>query len=424
MKAEKRPLLNDGRIAAEDIRNAIVNLKQLVFEVTDMCNLACKYCAYGDMYFGYDKRQDSFLSIDKGKAIIDYLFSIWDTRAPIAMAPSTYISFYGGEPLLNMDFIKAIVDYIQSKDNIRQFTFSMTTNGLLLDRHIEFLVSNKFNILLSLDGNQKENGHRQTHAGSSSFEKVFTNVKMVQREYPSYFQEHVHFNTVLHNLNSVESAYKFFLNEFGKETTISELNTSNIRRDKTEEFFNLYKNKVESISSSSIRNVLENNLLMGNPQTHDLLIFLHKYSGNVYKDYSDLFVNPSSQHYIPTGTCIPFGKKMFVTVNGKILPCEKISQDFVLGMIDGANNVHLDFEGIANNFNNLLGKVQGQCSSCYRKKSCIQCIYNMTDVEKTCPKCQGYMTQAAFNQYAGSCLTYLYEHPELYNRLLRDVIVE
>lgn len=40
-----------------DIEQNLINLKQLVFEVTDACNLRCKYCGYADLYEGYDKRE-------------------------------------------------------------------------------------------------------------------------------------------------------------------------------------------------------------------------------------------------------------------------------------------------------------------------------------------------------------------------------
>lgn len=43
-------------IKADDIKRNLINLSQIVLEVTDLCNLNCKYCAYGDLYKGYDPR--------------------------------------------------------------------------------------------------------------------------------------------------------------------------------------------------------------------------------------------------------------------------------------------------------------------------------------------------------------------------------
>ena len=38
------------------VEDNIKNIKQVVFEVTDSCNLSCTYCAFGELYDGYDER--------------------------------------------------------------------------------------------------------------------------------------------------------------------------------------------------------------------------------------------------------------------------------------------------------------------------------------------------------------------------------
>ena len=40
----------DGTITPAMVKDSIANLRQLVFEVTDACNLRCKYCGYGELY--------------------------------------------------------------------------------------------------------------------------------------------------------------------------------------------------------------------------------------------------------------------------------------------------------------------------------------------------------------------------------------
>jgi uncharacterized protein len=37
-------------INTDNIVYALANLPQLVFEITDACNLKCKYCGYGEFY--------------------------------------------------------------------------------------------------------------------------------------------------------------------------------------------------------------------------------------------------------------------------------------------------------------------------------------------------------------------------------------
>ena len=89
-------------ISADDIRYQLANLKQLTFEVTDACNLRCKYCAYGEFYNDYDRRENKTLSLSAATRLIDYLNAYWNSEWNMSQNRNVYISFYGGEPLLNM----------------------------------------------------------------------------------------------------------------------------------------------------------------------------------------------------------------------------------------------------------------------------------------------------------------------------------
>ena len=62
-------------ITEKDIERNLVNLKQLVFEVTDACNLRCKYCGYADLYEGYDKRENHYFPYERAILVIDYLYN-------------------------------------------------------------------------------------------------------------------------------------------------------------------------------------------------------------------------------------------------------------------------------------------------------------------------------------------------------------
>lgn len=64
-------------IDTELIAYQLRNLKQIVFEVTDRCNLNCRYCGYGDFYDNYDTREKKELPIEKAKLFLDYMFDFW-----------------------------------------------------------------------------------------------------------------------------------------------------------------------------------------------------------------------------------------------------------------------------------------------------------------------------------------------------------
>lgn len=54
----------DGTLSEEWIQMSLSDLRQIVFEVTDDCNLSCKYCAYREFYQDFDnrKKQSSILN--------------------------------------------------------------------------------------------------------------------------------------------------------------------------------------------------------------------------------------------------------------------------------------------------------------------------------------------------------------------------
>lgn len=412
------------KINAADIHSAIVNLNQITFEVTDACNLNCKYCGFGDLYFGYDNRESKYLKFEKVKIILDYLCAIWTENPSNHPNPLTYISFYGGEPLLNMKVIKQTVDYIERLDVNRKFVFSMTTNAMLLDKYMDYLSEKDFSLLISLDGDKEAHSYRVTHNGQNSFDLVYRNIKKLQSEYPDYFQKSVNFNATLHNRSSVEGVHSYIKAEFGKIPTISELNNSGIRPEKVSEFETTYRNKAESLASSEHYHEMVEEMFMRNPQTNDLLIYLHRYSNNVFRNYNELFIEKDKLSYVPTGTCIPFSKKMFVTVNGKILQCERIDHHFSLGQIT-ENEVFLNLEEIADKFNGLISKLKKQCDACYRGKSCIQCIYYVENIHNSSnPVCKGFMSKDDFDNYTSYCLSHLKKNPHLYKRIMTEVIVE
>ena len=415
--------MNNRRITKEEVVRNLINLKQLTFEVTDDCNLQCKYCGYGELYSGYDARATKYMTFEQIKELLDFLMNLWKTRRANSTVMPTYISFYGGEPLLNMPFIRQTIEYIENCKLQRNIVFSMTTNAILLDRNMDYLVAKNFHLLISLDGDKEGHSYRVDKAGRNSFERVFRNVKALKEKYPAFFAANVNFNAVLHNKNSVQRTHEFIQKEFDKTPAITELNTSDIRPDKIEEFNKTYRNKLESLHQAENYEKLSEELFMNEPSTYDLLLYLHHYSGNVFRDYRDLFTNPATVKYTPTGTCSPFGKKMFVTVNGKVIPCEKIAHDFAMGHVS-EKGLDLNIDSIVIRYNGYLDKLQGQCSSCYRKKSCIQCLYYIENIEKENPVCQGFMDEKAFNRYLSYCLGHLAKNPKLYRQLMKEVMVE
>lgn len=176
----------DGRLTAKKVESCFANSQQIVFEVTNKCNLSCKYCALGELYSQYDITEKKELSFQLAKNLIDYYKYYQNTHYIHSLSPTTLFSFYGGEPLMNIKLIKEIVEYVEA--NFPNHSFSMTTNGFILDKYIDYLVEKNFSISVSLDGNEYNNSYRVTNDSKPSFHRVLNNIKLIQQKYSSYYE--------------------------------------------------------------------------------------------------------------------------------------------------------------------------------------------------------------------------------------------
>ena len=198
------------KLSKDTVLHNLIRLQHVVFEVTDACNLHCKYCAYADLYEGYDQRNNTNMPFHRAKLVIDYLQEIWEKNRFQDMEKSVSISFYGGEPLLNMEFVKQVIDYTEKLPPTgRIFKYSMTTNAMLLDRYMDYLVEKDFALLISLDGDEQGQSYRTDHAGNNSFQRVYRNIMLLKEKYPEFWENNVNCNAVLHDRNGVERTYKF-----------------------------------------------------------------------------------------------------------------------------------------------------------------------------------------------------------------------
>ena len=298
----------------------------------------------------------------------------------------------------------------------------MTTNGLLLDKHMDFLASNDFRLLISLDGNKFNNSYRVSKSGQSSYDCVIYNIDKLKSSYPEYFNKKVSFNAVLHNRNSVSEIFNFFKNRYNKLPQIGALNTSGIKPEMQKEFLKMYQDVTDSLFKSENYGEIESEMFLAGPTYHSATVFLMQHSEFSYKNYYELiYGNSKNKPVCPTGTCVPFSKKVFITANGKILPCERIGHQFALGEISDSS-VNIDFEHIAQKYNHYFAKLDSQCSQCYISKSCIQCIFSLHDIEKDKCTCDGFMNEEMFHSHKNMQLNFLARHPEAYSRIMKEVM--
>jgi len=116
-----------------------LNISELTFILTDDCNFNCKYC--------YKVKSNNFLDHSTAVNALNFFWPFLNDKS--------FISFYGGEPLLTFSLIEKIVHLVENKNKKfnKNINFSVSTNGSLIDDNIiNFFSDHKFKVGLSFDG--------------------------------------------------------------------------------------------------------------------------------------------------------------------------------------------------------------------------------------------------------------------------------
>ncbi len=175
-----KALEESGKLFSEDVyenlaydyKNNSKVIKALCLHVAHTCNLNCSYCFASQ---GKYQGERALMSFEVGKQAFDFLIANSGTRKNLE------VDFFGGEPLMNWDVVKQLVAYARSieKEHNKNFRFTLTTNGLLIDDEIiDFLNKEMSNVVLSLDGRQEVHDHfRKNYAGKGSYEDIVPKFK-------------------------------------------------------------------------------------------------------------------------------------------------------------------------------------------------------------------------------------------------------
>lgn len=171
--AELLELFQDGVLFSDDDYEKFAGMmvsapiKSMCLHVAHDCNLRCKYCFASTGDFGHGRK---LLDEETGKKAIDFLLTHSKGRHNLEL------DFFGGEPLMNMDVVKAVVAYARSKEAAydKKFRFTITTNGVLLDDEtIDFVNREMYNVVLSIDGRKKVNDRmRPAPNGKGSYDVI------------------------------------------------------------------------------------------------------------------------------------------------------------------------------------------------------------------------------------------------------------
>lgn len=143
---------------ATNISPIIGKRVELQLFTTLNCNLKCTYCSEKTVVGSQGK-------VTYSPEALDQFIRTHLSEHEI------YVTFYGGEPTLNIDFMEQVM---QRYPNYR---YNLQTNGTLLHRVPDHLLAKLSNVLVSVDGGEKiTDGFR----GKGVYKKVLERVDSVR----------------------------------------------------------------------------------------------------------------------------------------------------------------------------------------------------------------------------------------------------
>ena len=402
------PLISKRRTDKE-IEIAFSNTMLIILEATDSCNLSCKYCAYSELYDNHFPRENVNMDFSVAKSLIDIYIVKRNSMLNKSFHKKTRINFYGGEPLMNFKLISNVVSYISEIGYIDQFDFGMTTNGTLLEKHIDFLIQNEFDLVISLDGDKDCNSFRTFKNGKPTFSNVINCLKKIQKNNSNYFETHIKFNAVYNKNSTIDKIYNFFKSTFDKVPFISEIDANSIDTEKQKEFEKVYNSLQKNFLSYAEDDPILDELRVSNPFSDNLRkIFLN---GTFCGTLSNLRNNQAPSR-VPTATCVPFSRSIHVTVSGKLFLCERIGHRD--SMWDISKGLDIDFQYVADTINKKYDELKENCLKCYGINYCNQCVMQM-ETSNNNYTCSGFVDEMKFERYLSATFRHFEKKPVLFD---------
>lgn len=390
-----KALIENGYLTPKDNSNIIIehpasqnveqylnsNVQQLILQVTQNCNLRCKYCVYSG---SYSNRVHNNKRMDLQTALRAVDFFVEHST----MTNFANISFYGGEPLLEMNLIEKTVEYCEQVLKGKEIRYNITSNATLLNKEfVAFLQKYNFALNISLDGPRNIQNHSRVFADGEkgTFDVIMEKIKMIESECPSFINN-ISFNAVIDTKNDFACTSDFFTYDFFKDAVVTSTGVSD-REAKTDvtlqdkfyinynyEIFKSFLAAIGELDEKYVSKLVKTYLKNLKSDIHDRITGNYKRSGYCH----------------PNGPCLAGANRLFVTVDGDFYPCERVSET---NEVYNIGNLDTGFK--VDKVKTLLntGKInEEECRNCWAINLCNTCAADFGDdkglsAEKKNEKC-------------------------------------
>ncbi|MBU8870898.1 MAG: radical SAM protein [Gemmatimonadales bacterium] len=351
------------------------DLQHLILTVTEACNLRCAYCLHGANLGWVRDHGQRRMSVDTAVAAVEYFLDRRDLeRDPV-------ISFYGGEALMNMEVVEAVVAAAHNHPRGGETIFAIDTNGVLMDDTvIDFILKDlelreKFYLQISIDGPAAmHDRYRRDTSGQPTFDRIMANIGRLLDRDPTAANRLTSVLTLappvdLFAVADLFAAFPPYLERGITKQPKVTVNFANLKGQKwrpgQEEAIGLptvlaqielaREMYLKAFAASKRHEISPVIRALFEPE---LIRFYHRSRA------------PLGENYTPGGNCRPGRRKLHVTVDGRLQPCERTGNVVSLGTIKTGIRVRR-VRKLDEDFHNA---VKDRCGSCWALRLCNVCF--------------------------------------------------
>ncbi len=353
-----------------DPANYEKKIQQLVIETTNDCNLRCVYCAFTYQDGEHARRPNSPENLTKA---VNYFLDHSGEGEHRA------VSFYGGEPLLALDNVRLALDIIKERGLQDELRLVLDTNATLVNDEIIDLVSeNNITLQISLDGPQHIHDANRVYAsGKGSHATVIKNIKRLVERLPDFASKTLYMATIAppYDIEEIDIYFQGLHADMGIEGIPNMMaNFANINH--VLDYYTDKYGNCKTLQLDAHSRAVEHYVSYCAAGRHDEL-------GPVYKSLFDrTLANLYRRSNLPipgemglNACCAPGVRKLYVTVKGEYLPCERMMYDYVIGHIDTG----VSHELVDNLYKDLGETVKDRCVNCWAIRLCSLCFTHMLE---------------------------------------------
>jgi len=343
--------------------------QHLALTVTEDCNLRCRYCLHGSTNPWIRPHRPRCMPRQTAlRAVATFLDHADRTALPI-------VSFYGGEPLLNLPVIEAVCDLVARHPRGRDVRLVVDTNGTRLVGAAELIRRHGLFLQVSLDGPASvHDRYRVSRGKRPTHRRVEDNLTRLLAEDPSLARR-LRIQVTLMPDTDLEAIDAYFADfppfrrnglPGSPSLGVTAANLAGVpvaREVLTARNLERRRRSLEEARRRFVAACREGRRRELGPVTRALfeprlIRWYHRSRG----------VIPGRLR--PTGCCLPGVRKVHVRADGVLQPCERVGQTMSLGTVAG----WIEPAAVRGLWERFLEALGDRCRDCWAVRHCDLCF--------------------------------------------------